>query len=341
MEHNKLIFGLCNCRRCAYPPNCCISGVGITGATGPTGAQGPSGEQGPQGEPGVQGLPGVQGPQGVPGEPGEQGPQGPQGIQGTQSPPGVQGATGATGAQGPQGLPGVQGEQGEPGVQGPPGEQGPQGPQGIQGEQGITGIQGPPGDPGEQGPQGEPGEQGPPGEPGNSITIIPVANSGSTTPATNSSGILTLTHLLGFGSESASVAVTGGATFTLDGDSEFVVFSMPYNGIIRTVVGQYSTIATWTAPSNMSLYIGIATAPPNSNTFTIIPETRAIAPPYVLSQSYPSRTPRFGIVQGLAIPLTQGERVAIYTGYETSGGTMAQALPFNYTGSIAIEVNII
>lgn len=268
-----------------------------------------------------------------------QGPTGPAGPQGVQGPAGAQGLQGAVGPTGPQGDQGPMGPQGLEGPAGTQGAQGPAGPQGEQGPIGPQGAQGPVGPQGEQGPIGPQGVTGPTGPQGaaGGGTIIPIAANNSITPTTNSSGALTITRLLGFGSSSGYVTVSGGTTFSLNADDEFVVFTMPYNGIITTVAGQYSTVALWTAPSNMSLYIAVAIAPQGSNTFTIIDSSKALAPPYVLGQTYPIREPRYGIAQNLAIPVPQGSRIAVLAGYENTGGTVAQSLPFNFTGSIAIE----
>ena len=116
-----------------------------------------------------------------------------------------------------------------------------------------------------------------------------------------------------------------------------MVFSMPYDGIITTVVGQYSTVAAWTAPTNMSLYAAVAIASQGSNTFTINNSSKALAPPYVQGQLYPIREPRFGIAENLTIAVKKGDRIAILAGFDNAGTALAQSLPFNYTGSIAIE----
>jgi hypothetical protein len=293
---------------------------------------GPQGIQGVQGVPGPQGKTGSEGPEGPAGQ---QGVQGMQGVPGPEGPAGQQGIQGVPGPAGPEGPAGQQGLQGMQGVPGPAGPEGPAGQQGPQGMQGILGPEGPEGPAGQQGTQGIPGPQG-----SGSATIIPAAANIAITPSTNVSGNLTSTRLLGFGNASSSITVTGGTTFTLNADSCFVVFSMPYDGIIKTVVGQYSTVAAWTAPTNMSLYIAVAAAPQNSNTFTIIPASKALAPPYVQGVAYPTREPRYGIADNLNIPVSQGERIAIVTGYDNMGTALAQSLPFNFTGSLAIEQRI-
>ncbi|WP_127583759.1 hypothetical protein [Paenibacillus koleovorans] len=276
-----------------------IENPSVTGPTGPTGATGAAGTTGATGA------------------------------------AGETGATGATGADGATGATGATGETGATGATGADGATGAMGATGATGETGATGATGADGATGATGGTGETGATGPAGSGGGSI--IPAASLNAITPITNTSADLTSTYLLGFGYNSGIISVTGGDTFSLDANDEFVVFSMPYDGIITAVVGQYSTVAAWIAPSNMSLYIAVAIAPQNSNTFTIVNSSKALAPPYVLGVSYPIREPRFGIAEGLNIPVSKGERIAIVTGYENSGGVVAQALPFNFTGSIAID----
>ena len=314
----------------------------LPGPTGPTGEQGetgPTGPTGPTGEQGETGPTGSTGPTGEQGETGPTGPTGPTGEQGETGPTGPTGPTGEQGETGPTGPTGPTGEQGETGptgATGPTGEQGETGPTGLTGPTGEQGETGPTGPTGPTGEQGETGPTGPTGPIGGGA-IIPVSANSSITPSTDSSAQLTSTRLLGFGGLSGVVSVTDGTTFTLDADEEFVVFSMPYDGVITTVVGQYSTVEAWTAPSNMSLYIAVAIAPQGSNTFTIDPSSKALAPPYVQGQAYPIREPRYGMVKDLTIAVSEGDRVAILTGYDNTDGVVQQSLPFNYTGSIEIQ----
>ena len=113
---------------------------------------------------------------------------------------------------------------------------------------------------------------------------------------------------------------------------------MPVDGTLTTIYANFATVAAFTPTSNITLYVAIATAASNSLDYTII--NSSITPasqPYVLNTAYPIYTPRSGFSTGLNIPLSAGDQVAIVLGFTTSGGTMAQSLPFFYSGGLLIE----
>jgi len=71
------------------------------------------------------------------------------------------------------------------------------------------------------------------------------------------------------------------------------------------------------------------------DTTSITPATQA----YTINTPYPIYTPRTGSSSGLDIPLSAGDQVAIVLGFTTSGGTLAQSLPFFYSGGLLISLD--
>lgn len=203
----------------------------------------------------------------------------------------------------------------------------------------FVGPTGPAGPVGETGAQGDPGDVGATGATGPAHGIlVPIAANDSVTPRTSATGMLNRTNALGFGVASDNLTVDSGV-FTIDGTDEFVVFSVPYDAIITTVVGHYATTVAWgpTSSYSLSLYLAVATAPKGSNTFTIHEESRAMAEPFVASVNYPAREPRYGIAENLEIKLRKGDRIAVIAGQESTGSDLSHTLPFLYTGSIEIQ----
>lgn len=279
---------------------------------------------------------------------------GPQGIQGER------GLIGPTGPIGPSGLTGADGAKGDTG---------PTGPTGLDGDTGPTGSF----DTGDTlfyvvGPSGpavpvtykdnvifksdsleidvtsgsaivsietKQGGTGPTGPSAN--VIIPYANGRPNAyVGANSSGVSSQISTLGFGNCSDIVDFAANGTFTIHIDSAFNLFPMPYDGIITTLMGRCSTVADWLPTGNVSLYMAIATAPANSNTFTMVPESKAIADPFPQSVNVPNRTIRLVKAEGLSIKVKKGDYYVVFGGMDTTGAVKTQSLPFTFTGSVEI-----
>jgi hypothetical protein len=170
------------------------------------------------------------------------------------------------------------------------------------------------------------------------MNIIPFASAtNGNTPETNSSGDTTRVVLIGFGN-SHSIYTDSPTQFTIKTGDNWYNFAMPQDGIIDSIYGEVSTAADWTPSSNISPYFAIATAPPDSVTFTIIPQSiTPVSTPYVQGTLYRSYAVRSASATGLGIAVTAGTRVMIVGGIRTSGGTRNQSLYFSFNGGISIR----
>lgn len=205
---------------------------------------------------------------------------------------------------------------------------------------GATGPTGATGATGADGTTGPTGDTGPTGAGGSGANfIIPFATGYvNATPATDSSGVSTAISLTGFGESATTLLLTTPTTFSINTADGYYTFTMPVDGTLTRIYANFATVAAFTPGSNITLYVAIATAPSNSMDYTIINESITPATQaYVLGTTYPIYTPRTGLSTGLNIPLLAGDQVAIVLGFTTSGGVLAQSLPFFYSGGLLIE----
>lgn len=144
-------------------------------------------------------------------------------------------------------------------------------------------------------------------------------------------------HLSGFGNFSPAITITGGTTFSFPSGEAFS-FVMPFDATINGIYMSATNLA-FTPPSGQQIfpYVALATAPPGSNTFTLLPETQTfVDTPYVGGTAYPANTILSGSLTGIAVPIAGGTRVAIVCGFETTGSPLAASYLFYYTGGISL-----
>ncbi|MDM5239248.1 exosporium glycoprotein BclB-related protein [Bacillus cereus] len=252
---------------------------------------------------------------------------GPTGATGATGPTGGTGPTGA-GATGPTGGTGPTGA----GATGPTGGTGPTGATGAgvtgsTGDTGLTGATGPTGDTGPTGPTGPTGATG-----GGAIIpyasgIVPV-----TLVSVNVGVALATGALLGFGSSSDGISLELTGELELDAAIGDYAFVAPRDGTITSLAGFFSSAAAITvAGSHIQLQIFIADNP-LSNTFDPQVPVLALAPTLPVV-ALPGATAA-GIIQGLNIPVSAGEKILVYATIESA--TLATVIGFISAG-ITIE----
>jgi len=238
------------------------------------------------------------------------------------------------GPQGPQGERGPQGETGPTGPMGPEGQQGSAGPIGRQGNTGQQGIQGEIGPTGPTGSTGATGATGATGPASTASIFIPFA-SGLSAPTTNTnaSGQSTSVYAMGFGEHTLNAITLVSDTFSFVDTSAFS-FIVPYNTTVESIYMTATNLA-FTALTNINPYIILATAPRNSNNFTLRQETKTPTEiQYSQNMQYPSNTILYGSNTNINMTIPAGMRVAIACGFNTQGGNPTQGYQFYYTGGI-------
>lgn len=334
----------CNCRyKCTCidpltPPGPTGAGgidglIGPTGATGPTGADGIVGATGPtgaMGPTGADGIAGATGPTGV------TGPTGADGLVGATGPTGVTGPTGAdgiVGATGPTGVTGPTGADGVAGATGATGATGPTGADGLVGATGATGATGPTGADGLDGVTGATGVTG-------ASAIIPFASGLPTALTVLLTGLAGTVGLVGFGNV-ANTALVGGTTIDLTGATGTLLnmaFSVPRAGTITSISAYFSVTAalsllTSSVTVNAQLF---RSATPATNTFTAIAGTNVALTPSLTGIISIGAIAR-GLISGLSIPVTAGDRLLMVFSVTGTGLTVATTVAGYASAGITIS----
>ncbi|MUK87754.1 hypothetical protein GMD78_04975 [Ornithinibacillus sp. L9] len=133
----------------------------------------------------------------------------------------------------------------------------------------------------------------------------------------------------GFGNFSPAISITDGSTFSFPAGDAYS-FIMPFDSIIESIYMSVTNLA-FTPPAGQEIfpYVALATAPSGSNTFTLIPETQTfVDTPYVGGTSYPANTILSGSLPGIDVPISEGTRIAIVCGFETTGSPLADTYLF-------------
>lgn len=156
-----------------------------------------------------------------------------------------QGATGPVGPQGPQGP------RGEPGPTGPTGPTGPSG--NLPGPMGPLGPTGPTGATGPTGPRGNTGPSG-------NSTIIPYASGGTIDLHTgNTTNVRPRIAFVSWGNYADNLPATPSTTIDIFSDffavNKYHPFSMPRNGVIRSLAVYFSPVATPVGPTGAMVTI--------------------------------------------------------------------------------------
>ena len=118
------------------------------------------------------------------------------------------------------------------------------------------------------------------------------------------------------------------------GDASAFSFVVPYNTTVDTIY-MTATNSGFTPGTNVNPYIILATAPRNSNVFTLQQETKTPTEiQYSQNVAYPANTILYGSRTNIDMTISVGTRVAIVCGFNTQGGILAQGYLFYYTGGI-------
>ncbi|MEC5308655.1 spore surface glycoprotein BclB, partial [Bacillus thuringiensis] len=240
---------------------------------------------------------------------------------------GVTGDTGPTGPTGVTGDTGPTGPTGDTGVTGPTGDIGPTGDTGVTGDTGPTGPTGVTGDTGPTGPTGVTGGAG------GIITFATNAGGTVTTDVNgNSAGII----VSGFGGFNGTYTLTAGTFSFASGNA--LSFIAPADIVITDIyMSVVGVLFTFPTPENTSPYVALATAPPNSNSFTIDLSTKTIvSTPYPPGLT-PANTVLSGNLMNLNKSISAGTRVAIVCGMDIANAIAPRAYLFFFTGGIKLQ----
>jgi hypothetical protein len=151
---------------------------------------------------------------------------------------------------------------------------------------------------------------------------------------TDASGASTTVYAIDFGNHSGIMPLSAG-TFKFAASSAHS-FVMPRDVIVDSIFMTAANLS-FTPASTVAPYVILATAPDNSNLFTLLQATRTpVATPYIQRTAYPENTIRSGFLDGIGVTITAGTRVAIVGGMTTAGGTQLQAFSFFFTGGILL-----
>lgn len=215
---------------------------------------------------------------------------------------------------------------------------GPRGPQGLRG---LQGIQGPPGRPGRPGPQGVPGPEGDPGTPGipGASAIIPYASGIPSSLTTVLGGVLNTGSVVGFGSSTSNVSLTGGTIDLTGGPGTLLnfAFSVPRDGVITSISAYFSTVlAVDLAASSLTITAQLYESTAPNNTFTPIPGASVTLPP--LTGLINIGTIRSDITTGLSIPVTAETRLLMVFSVAVTGGPDIATTVLGYA-SAGVAIN--
>ena len=321
--------------------------TGATGLPGATGVTGPTGSTGATGVTGAIGLPGTTGVTGPTGSTGATGETGAAGLPGSTGATGAIGSTGATGETGAAGLPGATGVTGATGSTGATGVTGATGSTGATGETGAigltgaTGVTGATGLPGATGVTGATGLAGVTGATGaaGSGAIIPYASGLPAALTTVLGGLLNTSSLVGFGSSSTGVSVTGGI-IDLTGAAGTLLnfaFSAPRAGTITSLAAYFSTTAGLSlVGSTVTITAQLFRSTTPNNTFAAVPgAVVTLAPP--LTGVLALGTISSGLTTGLSIPVTAGDRLLmVFSASVTAGIDVATTVAGYASGGLTI-----
>ncbi|KHL95965.1 hypothetical protein QW71_09315, partial [Paenibacillus sp. IHB B 3415] len=233
------------------------------------------------------------------------------------------GATGVTGATGTAGATGVTGATGAAGATGVTG---------VTGTAGATGVTGATGTAGATGVTGATGATG-------SGAIIPYASGLPVSLTTVIGGLLNTSSLVGFGSSSTGVSVTGGI-IDLTGAAGTLLnfaFSVPRAGTITSLAGYFSTTAGLSlVGSTVTITAQLFQSTTPNNTFTAVPGALVTLAP-TLTGVLALGTISSGLTTGLSIPVTAGTRLLmVFSATVTAGIDVATTVAGYASGGVTI-----
>ena len=192
---------------------------------------------------------------------------------------------------------------------------------------------------GPTGPQGEIGPTGPQGD-SSPAAVIPFSSGSDTSnPHTNASGEPTEVQLVSFSGHSSNIQIAENAFALPTGNNYQFAFAMPYNAVVKSI---YLTCANWadfTPPPGALVYpfVMLATAPINSNSFTLLTATQTeTTGSWVGGVNNPAGTTLSGSRVDIDVPIPAGSRVAICCTYRITGTPSAQDYYFYYAGGILL-----
>ncbi len=222
---------------------------------------------------------------------------------------------------------------------------GPTGPAGPTGPTGVTGSTGPTGVTGSTGPTGVTGSTGATGSAGFSggSAIIPYASGLPVSMTTITGGLVGIAAIMGFGSSTSNVAVTGG-TIDLTGapaTNLAYAFSMPEDGIITSISAYFSSTATLAlVGSTVTITAQLYESTTPNNIFSAVPGAVVTLAP-ALTGVLAIGTISNGITTGLSIPVTSQTRLLMVYSTTAAGLSLINTVSGYTGGGVSIVTGII
>ncbi|WP_420148840.1 exosporium glycoprotein BclB-related protein [Spirosoma sp.] len=151
-------------------------------------------------------------------------------------------------------------------------------------------------------------------------TIIPYA---SGMPVTMLTGPTRAASLPGFGNAASTVYIINGAIDLSGGGGNLLHFAFPAprSGTITSIAGFFSSTATFTATTPVTITAQVYQATGSSSSFTPISGAVLTLTP-TLSGTVSVNTTGAGLISGLSIPVTAGTRLLLVFTASTSGSTV-------------------
>ena len=170
-------------------------------------------------------------------------------------------------------------------------------------------------------------------------SIIPYASGLPIILTTVGSGLVGTVSALGFGSSATGLTVAGltiDLTGTVAGGLINEAFSMPRDGVIRSISAYYSNvIALNLVGTTVNITAQLYSAPPTSNIFTAIPGASVQLAPIsgVLALGGSTR----GITTGLSIPVVAETRLLLVFSATTTGIPVATIITGYASAGVSIS----
>ncbi|QAA31813.1 exosporium glycoprotein BclB-related protein [Clostridium manihotivorum] len=168
-------------------------------------------------------------------------------------------------------------------------------------------------------------------------SIIPFASGLPVILTTLASGLVSTVSALGFGSSATGLTVAG-LTIDLTGTGALIneAFSMPRDGVIRSISAFYSNLLALTlVGTTVNITAQLYSAPPTSNIFTAIPGASVQLDPLPGVLAIGGTTS--GITTGLSIPVPAETRLLLVFSATTTGIPIVATVTGYASAGIAIS----
>ncbi|ARV91369.1 hypothetical protein P4J32_27740 [Bacillus cereus] len=153
---------------------------------------------------------------------------------------------------------------------------------------------------------------------------------------TNSSGNSVGIIVSGFGASNGTYNLTSD-TFSF-ASGEALSFIAPDDVVITDIYMSVVGVAfNFPGTETTFPYVALATALPDTNSFTIDLSTKTVVSAPYTPGSTPANTVRSGQLVNLNIPISAGTRVAIVCGMDIQNAAVARSYLFFFTGGIKLQ----